>query len=143
MPEIVALVLITVLLCAGPRIGRAAARRLPGEAEEMCAERLLRDVLSPGEFTQLQSRGFLDVPSRLCRGRVYRIPRRKGLVGVCEQGIPTMALCLQPLERLPDADVVVIHKLMIEADEAGYLQTASQLGPTPGRIGPGLQKGWC
>jgi hypothetical protein len=31
------------------------------------------------------------------------------------------------LERVPDADIVAMHKLMIEADEETYLQTANQL----------------
>jgi hypothetical protein len=30
---------------------------------------------------------------------------------------------------VPDADIVVMHKLMIEADEETYLQTANRLAP--------------
>jgi hypothetical protein len=37
-----------------------------------------------------------------------------------------MRLCVQPIERLPDADVVVLHKLMIEANEEHYLQRANK-----------------
>jgi hypothetical protein len=37
-----------------------------------------------------------------------------------------MRLCLQPLECLPDADRVVLHKLMIEANEETYLQKANK-----------------
>jgi hypothetical protein len=46
---------------------------------------------------------------------------------VIEQGRQTASLCLQPLEKVPDADQVVMHKLMIEADEETYLQTANTL----------------
>jgi hypothetical protein len=34
-------------------------------------------------------------------------------------------LCLQPIDEIPEADIVVIHKLMIEADEETYLQKAN------------------
>jgi hypothetical protein len=37
-----------------------------------------------------------------------------------------MRLCVQPIEYLPDADVVVLHKLMIEADEENYLLRANK-----------------
>ena len=37
-----------------------------------------------------------------------------------------MRLCVQPVESLPDADVVVLHKLMIEANEESYLQKANK-----------------
>jgi len=37
-----------------------------------------------------------------------------------------MQLCVQPVERLPDADIVILHKLMIEANEESYLQKANK-----------------
>jgi hypothetical protein len=37
-----------------------------------------------------------------------------------------MRLCLQPVEYLPDADIVVLHKLMIEANEEAYLAKANK-----------------
>ena len=49
-----------------------------------------------------------------------------GLVGMIEQGRRKADLCLGPLEWVPDADIVVMHKLMIEADEETYLQTANK-----------------
>ena len=49
--------------------------------------------------------------------------------GVIEQGRRKASLCLQPLEWVPDADIVVMHNLMIEADEETYLQTANKLAP--------------
>jgi hypothetical protein len=48
---------------------------------------------------------------------------------VIEQERCKASLCLQPLEWVPDADMVVMHKLMIEADEETYLQTANKLIP--------------
>jgi hypothetical protein len=61
--------------------------------------------------------------------RVYRVPRGRGLVRVIEKGRETASLCLQPLEKVPDADIVVMHKLMIEADEETYLQKANRFAP--------------
>jgi hypothetical protein len=48
---------------------------------------------------------------------------------VIEHGIHKANLCLQPKDAVPDADIVVIHKLMIEADEETYLQTANTFAP--------------
>src|SRR5579883_2154050 len=53
-------------------------------------------------------------------------PRAKGYVQVIENGHAVMRLCLQPVECLPDADVVALHKLMIEANEETYLQKANK-----------------
>jgi len=50
-------------------------------------------------------------------------------VKVIEQGRHKTSLCLQPLEEVPYADQVVIHKLMIEGDEETYLQTANTFAP--------------
>jgi len=36
-----------------------------------------------------------------------------------------MRLCVGPVDPLPDADVVLIHKLMIEANEDEYLKAAN------------------
>lgn len=87
---------------------------------------LLRDVLTPRELRQLFWRGYIDIPSSLAPQRVYRVPRANGYVQVRENGRAIMRLCLQPVERLPDADIVVLHKLMIEAQEEIYLQTANK-----------------
>ncbi len=87
---------------------------------------LLRDTLTPEQFRQLLWRGYLEVPSPTKPRRVYRVPRTKGYVQVMENGRAIMRLCLQPVECLPDADVVVLHKLMIEANEETYLQKANK-----------------
>jgi hypothetical protein len=91
------------------------------------ANELLRSVLTSEQYRQLARNGYLDVPSPRDPGCVYRVPQAQGLVMVIEQGKRKMSLCLQPLEWVPDADMVVMHKLMIEADEETYLQTANKL----------------
>jgi len=93
------------------------------------ANELLRSVLTGEQYGQLVRQGYLDIKSPRDPGCIYRVPRAHGLVGVIEQGRRKMSLCLQPLECVPDADLVVMHKLMIEADEETYLQTANKLAP--------------
>jgi len=94
-------------------------------AERRAAD-LLRDVLTPEQFRQLTWSGYLEIPSSTEPQRVYRVPLAKGYVQVVEQGRTVMRLCVQPIEYLPDADVVVLHKLMIEADEENYLLRANK-----------------
>ena len=94
-------------------------------AERRAAD-LLRDILTPEQLRQLIWRGYLEIPSPSAPQRVYRVPRTKGYVQVFENGRATMRLCLQPVECLPDADGVILHKLMIEANEENYLQTANK-----------------
>jgi hypothetical protein len=93
---------------------------------ERQAATLLRDMLTPEQLRQLIWRGYLEIPSPMEPRRTYRVPKSKGYVQVIEDGHATMRLCLQPAEYLPDADVVVLHKLMIEANEETYLQKANK-----------------
>lgn len=93
---------------------------------ERRAANLLRDTLTPEQCRQLVWRGYLEVPSPTEPQRVYRVPRTRGYVQVMENGHVVMRLCVQPVECLPDADIVVLHKLMIEANEETYLQKANK-----------------
>ncbi len=93
------------------------------------ANELLRSVLTREQYRHLMRQGYLDIPSPRDPGCIYRVPRAQGRVGVIEQGRHKASLCLQPQEWVPDADIVVMHKLMIEADEETYLQTANKLAP--------------
>ena len=94
------------------------------------ANELLRSVLTNEQYDQLTQNGYLDIKSSSDPERIYRVPRAQGLVKVIEQGRHKANLCLQPREAVPDADIVVMHKLMIEADEEAYLQTANTFTPT-------------
>jgi hypothetical protein len=94
-------------------------------AERRAAD-LLRDLLTPEQLRQLLWQGYLEIPSPTAPQRIYRVPRGKGFVQVIENGRATMRLCLQPVENLPDADIVVLHKLMIEGNEELYLQKANK-----------------
>lgn len=94
-------------------------------AADHTAETLLRDSLTRQEYAQLCSRAYLDVPSRAYSDRVYRVPRGPGQVQVVVGGKVVERLCLQPLEALPEADIILMHKLLIEGDERMYLETAN------------------
>jgi hypothetical protein len=118
---------IVVALAISPMIWLLLQPYMKGWSRaERRAAGLLRDTLTPEQCRQLVWRGYLEVPSPTEPLRVYRVPRTKGYVQVIENGRAVMRLCLQPIECLPDADLVVLHKLMIEANEETYLQKANK-----------------
>jgi hypothetical protein len=112
-----------------PRLSRwrdSVSEHLSAEGR---ARMLLREMLSDGEYQQLTKFGYLEVASPTHEQRVYRIPSAGGLVRVYERGTAIMELCLQPAEALPDGDVVVLHKLMIQGNEQEYLAKANHFAP--------------
>ena len=106
---------------------RWRAQRPPRDlaAVEAVAERLLIEVLPPTEYAALQTLGYLELPSRLYPGRRYRVYRKARPVEAYEGGRLTLALCVQPTSFLPSGDRVLMHKVMLEGDEARYLRTAN------------------
>ncbi len=100
------------------------------EAEERAA-RVLAEILTPAELTHLSERGYLAVPSPGRPNRVYHVPRHAGMVSVYEGGMLTERLCVGATTKIPDGDVVVLHKLMIEGNEEEYLQLANHFSPRP------------
>jgi hypothetical protein len=133
--ETISLLLLVSLLAFGVAGGVAfavSARRPQapdfGEVARLRAEQLLSDVLSEGELSQLSTHGYLDIPSPNYFGRVYRVFRGGGPVQVREDGRACVLLCLQPTTYLPEADVIVMHKLLIEGSERTYLKTANVVG---------------
>jgi hypothetical protein len=93
------------------------------------ARAMLREMLSDEEFGQLAEHGYLEVPSPSRPQRVYRIPGLAGRVRVYDHGREVVELCLQPTEPLPDSDLVLMHKLMILANEGEYLAKANHFAP--------------
>ncbi|SRR5579883_1315556 len=100
-----------------------------GHRSDQRAARLLRSLLAEDEFRQLTADGYLEVASPSTADRVYRIPRSLGRVGVYDHGEKTVELCLQPTKPLPLGDVILLHKLLIQANEAYYLETANHFRP--------------
>jgi hypothetical protein len=110
-------------------LAQQASVQTPKERAEM----LLRDSISLQEYQHLLNFGYLEIPSRLYPNRYYRIPRERRRVQVyevCETAIGEQhqklgELCVIACEPMPDADLVLTHKWLIEADEQKYLNTAN------------------
>jgi hypothetical protein len=108
-------------------------RRRGNHAATSRAEKLLRDSLANEQYQQLEHLGYLDLPSQLDPCRIYRIPRLRGRVQVYESYLlgstllrrKTAELCIIACEPMPDADIILAHKWMIEADEVRYLSIAN------------------
>jgi hypothetical protein len=96
---------------------------------ETRARALLREMLTEAEYEQLTQQGYLEVRSPNKAHRTYRIPASTGRVRVFDRGRETVELCVQPTESLPNSDVVLLHKLMIEANEEEYLARANHFAP--------------
>jgi hypothetical protein len=128
LPQVISILgWIVIAIAISPMLWLIFQPYLKGwSRSERKAADLLRDILTPDQVRQLLWHGYLEIPSPTEPRRVYRVPRAKGYVQVVENGRATMRLCLQPVECLPDADVVVLHKLMIEANEEIYLQKANK-----------------
>jgi len=126
-------VLLALVRSLYPPVSQQLRRLLAAYRErveaDLRAEALLRDLLTESEYEQLRATGYLEVCSRLCPGRLYRIPAHGGLVGLYEDGVLVAGLCAQPQTRIPGPDVVALHKLMIEGNEEEYLRTANHLKP--------------
>jgi RNA polymerase sigma-54 factor len=119
-----------VAMAPRPELRRRPYQRLAAQARDRAtpaarARALLHDLLDEREREQLATHGYLEVPSPSHPQRFYRIPGYSGRVRLYEQGSVVCELCVGPVEPLPRADVVVLHKLMIQGDEEAYLSSAN------------------
>lgn len=96
---------------------------------ERRARQLLQAVLTQEQYRHLLQHGYLDIRSPSHQERFYRVPKAPGRVHLIENEQLQTDLCLQPLDWVPNTDFLVIHKLMIEADEQTYLQKANRFVP--------------
>lgn len=120
----VGLWVLTLQAWPAPMVDREAVAR---------ARALLREVLAEAEWQQLQQTGWLELESPTRPGARYRIPARPGPVELVEPTGERRLLCLVPLAPLPVPELVLLHKLWIEADEAEYLRRANRLPAPVGR----------
>jgi hypothetical protein len=111
------------------QMGRSRPSRSEHLSADDRAEALLREIVSEEHYRQLLKLGYLEVASPSIAHRRYRIPAGGGLVKVYEHGRKVVELCLQPAEPLPESDVMLLHKLMIEANEQEYLRVANHFVP--------------
>jgi len=113
-------------VCTRLDLGAARlARRRARQAAEQRAADLLREHLSDSQHQQLLGDGYLEVPSQLHLGRAYRIPAQPGRVAVYEAGRPVGQLCVIACDPVPQADLILAQKWLIEADERAYLALAN------------------
>ena len=96
------------------------------EAEEK-ADQLVRSVLTEDEYARLRRDGYLDVPSPSLPDRIYRVPAGIGTVMVLERGRCVARLCAYSTVPIPERETVLVHKLMIEGNEPGYLSAANHI----------------
>jgi len=142
LSAVLALLLALIgILYPPPRLLRRFGVPLgPTGEERLLAERRARDLLCQqlGEeaFTLLLRRGYLAIPSPSLPDRSYRIPYAHGMVDVIEDGLATMRLCIVPTRWVPDCDLVIMHKLLIEGDEARYLRVANRFPTVAARFMP-------
>jgi hypothetical protein len=98
------------------------------ETPEARAERLLLDVLGEGQFHRLRRIGYLDLPSRKFRGRVYRLDLMGHLsYRDAGEGSFNTTLCIQPIESVPRDDMVAARYLLVTADEGRLLTIANPI----------------
>lgn len=110
---------LTALLAADPHATDETLER---------AEELLRDSLTSEQHAAYTSRGYVEVPSRLHAGRVYRVDGWRP-VAVYENGQFVGAVCIRARESLPGPDVLLARKLMIEGAEDEFLRAGNWLQP--------------
>ena len=127
METLVSVLVVVMLILTLGVVITGSYHKWPWDTQR--AGELLRAVLTAEQYDQLIQQGYIDIPSPSDPERVYRVPRSCGRVQVREKGRLTKELCLQPFKWVPDADIVIIHKLMIEADEETYLQKANHFVP--------------
>ena len=124
---LIAAPLVWLAVVIGQQTRRWLATRRPADWEEgeRRAQLLLRETLTVEEQAALAERGYLDLPSRQYPQRYYRVYRQPRLVEVYDRGRRSQALCIQPTSYLPPSDRLLLHKLLLEADEARYLRLAN------------------
>lgn len=111
------------------RLSQPIAIQTPQERAEI----LLQESITPLQYQSLHSLGYLELPSTLYPHRYYRIPRERRRVQVYEAQETPLGqqyqklgeLCVIACEPMPDADLVLTHKWLLEADEQKYLSIAN------------------
>jgi len=109
----------------GPLLGLEAAEH---DLAYERAEKLLCDSLHADDYECYQRRGYVEVPSRIHQGRVYRVDGWRP-VAVFEDGEFAGAICIRPRDHLPGPDVVLARKLLIEGAEEEFLASGNWLSP--------------
>ena len=122
-----AVVLFAVfLLPLHPRLPGWAAWQEVREADRR-ATLLLKEVLGEAAYEEFARKGYIEVPSRDFPGRTYLVKQWPEKVEVVEHGRTVAVLCAEPVSYVPPADLIVIHKLLIEDNEREFLKIANKI----------------
>ena len=99
------------------------------------AESRLLESTTQQEYDLLLHFGYLEIPSKLYPTLFYRIlrQRRVHVYDLCKTGKGQRCqklgeLCVITQHPMADADSILLHKWLIEADEQAYLETANWVG---------------
>lgn len=87
------------------------------------ARELLYELLDEEQQAEFESKRYFHVETADGRRR-YRIVKGNGVREVKDDRV-TSYLCIHPEKYLPDEDVMVAQKLMIETDEEAFLEIAN------------------
>lgn len=93
---------------------------------EVKARVLLSQSLSSRERHQLETEGFVEIPSTLKPDRTYHVLRDpRFAIIVYEKGVRIHSLCVHIDGNLPPSDQVLAKILIVKADEVRLLETAN------------------
>jgi hypothetical protein len=98
----------------------------PRPDADRLARQLLREVLSPEQRAQYDSKGFFDVTGGQT-GTRYRI-RTGSQINVEELSRHRRTLCFVPKGGVPMGDILLAQKLALELMEEDALKTSRCLG---------------
>lgn len=95
-------------------------RRIERAAAKVAATELLRSQLNPDQLEQFEQTGHFDVR---IKDRIYQITPGRKVHALHEKEKPF--LCIAPYgHELPNEDVALAQKLLLEANEKEFLKTA-------------------
>lgn len=96
-------------------------RRIEREAAKVSATALLRSQLDKEQLEQFERDGHFDVK---IADRVYRITPGRKVHALHEKQKPHLCIAPQYAYELPNEDVALAQKLLLEANEKEFLKTA-------------------
>ncbi len=105
----------------------------PRPDADRLARQLLREVLSPEQRAQYDSKGFFEVTGGQT-GTRYRI-RTGSQMNVEELSGHRRTLCFVPKDGVPMGDILLAQKLALELMEEETLKVARPGGSTEQRLG--------
>lgn len=139
--------IMTAEQIAAAEVQRAQQLRIDRKARahrrlaKIKAENLLLRHLTPDQAKDLKKWGFFKLyVNKDGEQKVYRIRRGSvqniDLVRELPNGMvqPITTLCAHPYADVPDADTMLIQKLMLETNEKQFLGIANVMAPVPGAL---------